>query len=193
MIYCFTRNITYSGKTYDCPPYPFQLRSDLVWSTDDYVHSPYSDSLTVNNFFNSSAYSGVQLPSLTDSFKDSLELTRRLYDMLERQEQLESEKIAARIPILDWNIPYTSLTKVLLMFSGSVAMSLGVVLWLNERRHLSHKRRVKQQHTKMHLRLKTIQAAVAPHIAVDTDDEEENLQGPPLPRDNSTYLPNGRS
>lgn len=171
VVYCLTRRITFRNKTFDCPPYPFRIRIDQKFSTDDYTYTPKFSEHVVQESINKTFVTPSSVED-TNVIREALEASRKLFEAKDRNEELEKSQVAFNFPYSTSSLTYKGLSVVLTILSSTVGIAVIYGIYLNEMRHKSHERDQKARHASMRRNIRRIHKAVAPQSPL-TESEEE--------------------
>lgn len=147
-IYCFTRNMTINGETFSCPSYPFAIRSDIAFKTDEFSYEPHHDQLTIDYNLNHT----IITPNITTpnwSVRDNMDAIRKVFELREQIEEERKKQIFLKITD-EKELTFQSATNILSWtICGAAVGWIGLLIW-NEVRHRQHRKKAKQNSIKMH-------------------------------------------
>lgn len=183
IVYCFTRKITFEDKTIDCPWYPFKVRADVAWKTDDDRYNPFTDGLAVNLTINATQFNAPWSKTEHLPAKESIEAIKKLFELTEEHDRMEQDLVL--FELLKHQVTYSQATggllSLVLILSFGVA---GCVAWV-EHRHRQRKAKQWDHHKKMSRRLRRLHQAIMPNLE-HTDSENEE-QRPTITKPPSRY------
>lgn len=175
-IYCFTRNITIGSETFNCPSFPFAIRSDISFKTDDYNYEPQHDNLAVDYSMNIT----VTTPNVTTpnwSVQDGVEAIRKVFELKNEIEEERKKQVLLRISNEN-ELTFKSATTILSWTTLGFALGwIGLVVW-NEIRHRQHRKKAKKNTKRIHEVLDELKKIHS--ITDEPDHAEEETPEPTL-------------
>lgn len=172
-VYCFTRKISFKNKTFDCPPYPFRVRIDKQFETDDYIYTPKLSKHVVEQSINKTFLVPDSVED-TNVIRETLEASRKLFEERARKEELEESQILFRIPFADASLTFKGLSAILSFFSSCVGLAVVYAIYLNETRHRAHKIDQRARHRALRRNIRRIHKAVAPQSPLTESEEDDS-------------------